>query len=589
MRATEFTRTEKAVAEALRDGVTYDAYRGGRDEYAVVRASVIRDLLRGHLPDMAPDPSGMRLRHVRVEGRLNLDHLEVRIPLDLYQCELPEGLTAAHAQMAYLGLRGLRIERNCRKEAVLHLENLRVRHLDFTDTTLINAAGCALRGDDLNVESSAVLTNLTATGAVRLLGACIADQLVLTGANLTNKEGPALHATGISVGAEVFLNTLAEADEKERGEGRKFKATGSGQLGAVRMPGATIAGQLILRGAELINSDGPALDADGITVGWHAYLDEGFSATGGGDGKDNNRGTVRLSGATITGRLVFTTAELTNHTGPVLVSKNLTAGLGIHLDLTINRDFEIFPEIGRADSEPDRQKSSERVNLFGVDAGPLLDISKDTLESAKVTGDWNVTGLVYKTLNPDTEKEWLDFLKIGTAHYSPQPYRQFVAAANLEGDEVRSREAHIAQRKHQLFRSKTEKLLNRRDRMKSWLLWWSVGYGYHSWRAFWFSLGILAVAVLASFLMSGSAVVQPHDTTDGNPGGPCSTVSLWILALETVPLAPLSPVAEASCVYVDTPLAMWHLAINVFAEVLAGLGITLFIAGYTNLIRKPGP
>lgn len=588
MRCSKLTRTEKAVAAIVQGGGAYGPADEGRGRWPVVRASFIRNLLRGHYLDLTPDPRGLRLCHVRVDGRLDLDHIETQIALDLDRCELPEGLTAAHARMAYLGLRNLTIERDSRDEAVLHLENLHVGHLDFTGTTLFNRKGCALWGDDLTVDSSAVLTNLTATGAVRLLGARITDQLLLTGADLTNKDGPALQATGLSVGAEVFLNTPEKFDERDDAvKERKFKATGSGQFGAVRMPGATIAGQLILRGAELINKDGPALDADGITVGWHAYLDKGFSATGGADSKGNDRGAVRLCGASITGKLDFTKAKLTNHTGPVLVAKSLRAGLGIHMDLAINKDSEAPPAAEEADPESAPPNSSARVDLFGVDAGPLLDISTDTLDAAMTTGDWNVTGLTYKALKTDTEKMWLDFLNTGTAHYSPQPYRQFAAAMSLAGDEVRSRQAHIAQRKHQLIRSKKEKLLNSRDRAKSRLLWWSVGYGYHSWRAIWWSLGILIVTGTLSFLISGSALVQPASSTDGNPGGPCSTLSLWILALETVPLASLAPIAENSCAYADTLWAGVHLSINVFAKVLAWAGLTLFIAGYTNIIRKP--
>jgi hypothetical protein len=66
----------------------------------------------------------------------------------------------------------------------------------------------------------------------------------------------------------------------------------------VRLLGAQITGPLGLSGAILTNETGPALAADGVSVGGDMFLDDGFTATGHGDG-----GAVRLLGAQITGEL----------------------------------------------------------------------------------------------------------------------------------------------------------------------------------------------------------------------------------------------------------------------------------------------
>lgn len=60
---------------------------------------------------------------------------------------------------------------------------------------------------------------------------------------------PALHGDGLQVEGGLFLD-----------EG--FRATGGGVLGAVRLLGARIAGQLSLEGAELTNEDGLVLDLE---------------------------------------------------------------------------------------------------------------------------------------------------------------------------------------------------------------------------------------------------------------------------------------------------------------------------------------
>ena len=106
-------------------------------------------------------------------------------------------------------------------------------------------------------------------GAVRLLGAHIGGQLDCTGATLRNDSGPALVADSLQVGQDMFL----------RGG---FTATGTGELGAVRLLGAHIGGQLDCTGADLRNDSGPALVADSLQVGQDMYLSGGFTATGGG-------------------------------------------------------------------------------------------------------------------------------------------------------------------------------------------------------------------------------------------------------------------------------------------------------------------
>src|SRR5207344_134320 len=91
------------------------------------------------------------------------------------------------------------------------------------------------------------------SGAVRLLGAHIDGQLNYTGASLRNDSGPALTADGLEVDRGMSLTG-------------GFSATGAGELGAVRLPGAHIGGQLNCEGASLSNDSGPALTADSLQV-----------------------------------------------------------------------------------------------------------------------------------------------------------------------------------------------------------------------------------------------------------------------------------------------------------------------------------
>jgi hypothetical protein len=125
-----------------------------------------------------------------------------------------------------------------------------------------------------------------------LFGAHIGDQMDCGGADLRNDSGPALTAGGLQVGQNMFLSG-------------GFTATGSGENGAVRLPGAHIGGPLDCSGADLRNDSGPALIADGLQVGQSMFLCGGFTATGSGE-----NGAVRLPGAHIGGSLECNGADL---------------------------------------------------------------------------------------------------------------------------------------------------------------------------------------------------------------------------------------------------------------------------------------
>ncbi|MGH3768155.1 MAG: hypothetical protein ACRDS0_22745 [Pseudonocardiaceae bacterium] len=185
--------------------------------------------------------------------------------------------------------------------------------------TLAGSQLPVLDGDGMQVDGDVLLGDgFTATGAgrygaVRLLGAHIRGQLNVTGARLSNEAGPALVGDGLHVDGDVF--------------GGGFIATGAGELGTVRLPGARIIGQLNLNDADLVNQTGPALIADGLQVGGGLVLAEGFTATG-----RYERGAVRLPGAQISGQLNLDGATLINPAGPALIGDHLDVNGGVFLD-----------------------------------------------------------------------------------------------------------------------------------------------------------------------------------------------------------------------------------------------------------------
>jgi hypothetical protein len=160
-------------------------------------------------------------------------------------------------------------------------------------------------------------------GAVRLSGAKISGDMSLHGARLVNHTGPALVADGLNVQGDVMMSGDAAP-------GKRFRATGAGDLGTVLLRGATISGQLSLRRATVTSRSAPVGAAptqvgDGAGIGDPT---EGSGAAGASaappSGKRRPLGAVCLSGATISGNLVLRQAILIGGTGPALLADILT-------------------------------------------------------------------------------------------------------------------------------------------------------------------------------------------------------------------------------------------------------------------------
>ncbi len=129
----------------------------------------------------------------------------------------------------------------------------------------INPEGCALNGNGLKVEGAVLLENgFRAQGEVRLHSATIGGYLNCEAGQFINKkkEPIALFADGLKVEGGVFLR-------------KGFKGEGE-----VRLPGATIGGNLECDQGQFINDSGCALNADAVKVDGYVFLRNGFKAEG---------------------------------------------------------------------------------------------------------------------------------------------------------------------------------------------------------------------------------------------------------------------------------------------------------------------
>ena len=195
---------------------------------------------------------GLRFTGCRFEKPLSMS--DAKLPwLFLDTCVLP-AVTADRARAGTLVIRGCELEGR-RPEGLIQLAGAQVAsELRLDGTRLLNRSGPAVRAPGLSVGEGgtcvgAFMDSLDAAGhaageaAVQLPGARISGNLMLRGARLANRSGPALIADGLSV-RDLFLT-------RDASSGRDFWASGGGWQGTVLLRGGAIAGQLSLERAKV--------------------------------------------------------------------------------------------------------------------------------------------------------------------------------------------------------------------------------------------------------------------------------------------------------------------------------------------------
>jgi hypothetical protein len=425
----------------------------GADRATVGTLTITDSLITGENPGGA-----IRLTGTRVTGDLRLDGIRVDNPVG--PAVQATGLAAgAGVSMEAVDARGTG------PAGVICLTEATVSgDLTLRGARLIAGSGPAFNAPDMTVKGAARLdrgftaTGAGAPGAVCLAGASIAGELSLRGASLANGSGPALAADLITVRSGIAVD-------------QDFRAIGSGDLATIRLAEATVGGDLVLDGATLANRTGPALAADLITVtgsvsmngsAWDGTL---FSATGAA-----GRGTVQLSRARISGQLSLSGAVLTNGSGPALVADRATVRGDALLDggFTATGGGEQRAAVSLAGATIGRgltcsgQAASQKPDAPGLDLGQAtvgsLVLSASFAAAPAGGTPLNVDGLTYTELpvllsgNPPVQvpqdrqaREWISCLRHSAA-YSAGAYRALAAAFQRCGDSEAARRILAAQR-----------------------------------------------------------------------------------------------------------------------------------------------
>jgi hypothetical protein len=429
-------------------------------------------------------------------------------------------------------------------------------NLECNGATVRNDSGPALDGDQLRVETNVFLREgFTATGSgeygtIRLPGAHIGRNLDCDGGTIHNDNGPALHGDRLHVDNSLFLRS-------------GFKATGEGLSGTIRLVGAHVGGNVECDSATLINRTGPALNGDRLRVDNSMFLREKFDATGGGA-----RGAIRLIGGQVGGQLSCIYATFHNDTGPAISAYNLTIDQSMHLD-------DGFSATGGGNHPV--------VDLVNVRISGPLNFDPARLEHASDPHlRLNIDDLVYNGIPRGIRtRAWLDLFRDGTASYAAQPYQQLAAAHRASGHDREARRILMAQRRDQIDRA----LTNRAERVWARLTGVTLGYGYQPWRAL---IGLLAVVttgvILAVVLGAHGGLAQVRTPPSPTPVA-CTAVDRIGVGLDLgTPLVTTG--TRSRCDTTDTEAGQALAVSGWVLRLLAWAFATLFIAGFTGAVRK---
>jgi hypothetical protein len=299
-------RTEKMLWNAFRSGRQIDFRRNGKagsktrgwTRRTVVPAEMIVTVLCTH---SGPRNSArLILVGARVTGSFDLSYARIEHPVTLRKCVFDQPIVLAEARLGALTLDGsafpglhapnLEVDGDLGLSRVSSSRRIRLtgarlhRDLLLSGAHLSGGTDVALAADHLVVDGSVVCDqDFEATGGVTMAAARVTGAVRLDGARITGNdaEKAAFDGDGMTVGQE-------------------FSAQGLRADGEVRLVDVSIASALELRGATLVNTGGTALRLDRAEISSSLYCDNDFTAVG----------NIEAIGAHVKGSVYLNLAEL---------------------------------------------------------------------------------------------------------------------------------------------------------------------------------------------------------------------------------------------------------------------------------------
>lgn len=612
--------SEQQLIEAAKNG---DRFTGTTPDQ-VVRAEVLRELLLGRHGDL--HPRGLRLEGVRIEGTLDLDSAKAVVgmlftdcvfdgPILAYDAEIPH-LMIIGGQLAGLNAGAVQIRRELYlrdgvriaggDDAVIRLHAAHIGgDLDLEGVEVTCTTGSAIKADRLRVDGSMFvrggtrITGHSELGAINMVGAHVGGNLELNDVQVHNNAGPAWDCEDLRVDGGVSA-------------GGNARFAGHGRFGAIDLLNGRVSKYLSLNGeVEVTNSDGSALRLNGIDVTGSVFFRDGIRLSG-----EGGRGAIDLIGATVHQEIEFKDVRITNTTGPALCMVRARVEVGVYLQKRVEfsgndasgtvllRDTHVGGAFGIRNADTDVRiatGSGVVLDLRNTAVGTTVHLppglvcpengTRTTCENKRTV---RLDEFTYGNLGEGMDwRQWLHLIRCHTPAYHASAYQRLAAVERAAGHDGTVRRILMAQQTD-LRRRNPDALSNRLTRLFHWLWGVLAGYGYQARRT---ALALVLVLATAGVLgwwagqistRPGHLAAERVTASTSATGVPCSTVELVGLGLDRG--LPLAMTGMRTRCDLDTGTG-WGQAFTaaIWLVQLAVWGLaTLALAGYTNLVRKPG-
>ncbi|TWP46711.1 hypothetical protein FKR81_34550 [Lentzea tibetensis] len=374
------------------------------------------------------------------------------------------------------------------------------------------------------------------------------DRAHLSALDLTGLVAPAVSAPWLKVDHYLYLTNA--------------QLNGGADDWAVDLGEACIGSHLSMSGAQLLSDTEFSLNAHKLRTGSQVYL-AGVHAVG----------TVRFDGARLGGNLRCDGAVLTADGAAFLgVDMHVEDNVFFHNGFRARSENYIAVRIRGSRIGGQLVLGGRATGLTALDVKHVRVGMEVFVPADFAEGLVDLDGLTYSGLPRESGlDEWLELLAEKTPRYASQPYLQLAAAHQAAGHERDVRRIRVAQQRDLLRRGR----LSRSGRLWHRVSGATVGFGYRPATAL---LWLLAVLALSVGLMVGVA----------GPGGAvrCSTVEQIGHALSSAtPLVKPDP-AQRCQVATTTGLGQFVVVTTWVLQLLAWAFATLFVAGFTGLVRK---
>jgi len=378
--------------------------------------------------------------------------------------------------------------------------------LSCTGSRLSNSSGVALNLDRLDAPGHVFCDQgFSALGEVRLIGAKVGGQLNCSGGHFSNSRGPTLSADGLTVGEDVFWTD-------------GFKARGP-----VSLVGSHIGGQLNCTGGEFINPRGHAIEADGLTVDQDMFCDGQFKAKGG----------LRMVGAHVGGQFNCSGGHFGNSKGSAIEA----AGINVAQEMFCDKGFDAVGEVGLVRAHITQldctgghfaNPDGLTLDLEGIQADELL------IQPATLRGGLNLTdarvrrykddaktwppvlrldGFTYESMeaaDPIRVNDRLAWLARNESGYLPQIYDELASYYRRTGLDADAQQVSIVKQRQRRTKQ------NLAGKVWSVILDRTVGYGYRTWQAGIWLVGMVVVGA-ALFSQQYPGQLSPVHTGKEQP------------------------------------------------------------------------